>query len=175
MVRIKRSYTKRNNTDKYGGTVYRGPRHRPTWSIWLGMRGRCHNPKNKSYRFYGARGVRVCKRWLSFGNFLVDMGERPKGHSIDRIDPFRCYEPGNCHWVSSQAGMRKRNNLMITYNGITLNAWQWSIRLGICPRKIYRRLRAGHPVEIVLSMVPVKRVGKIPGRRWSGITLIQDD
>ena len=73
------------------------------YHTWAGMRQRCHNPKNKGYRCYGARGIRVCAEWLGpggFERFFAHMGPRPSGTSIDRIDGTKGYEPGNVRWAT---------------------------------------------------------------------------
>lgn len=71
---------------------------RPTYMSWNNMWTRCTNPKNRSFKDYGAKGVTICDRWKDFANFLSDMGIRPENKSLDRIDPFGNYEPSNCRW-----------------------------------------------------------------------------
>jgi hypothetical protein len=84
----------------------------PEYTAWQNMKQRCANPNNRSYRWYGARGISVCKHWLnSFANFYADMGPRPSPkHSIDRIVNDSGYFPDNCRWATKQqqvANMRK--------------------------------------------------------------------
>lgn len=86
----------------------------PTYSSWAGMKDRCTNQNHKSYNNYGGRGIKVCERWTDFRNFLEDMGERPDGMSIDRIDVNGDYEPGNCRWATAkQQSLNKRNSISL--------------------------------------------------------------
>ena len=92
---------------------------KPVHYTWKGMHQRCYNPNSGSYKDYGAKGVVICDRWHSFDNFYADMGDRPDGYSIDRIDPTGNYEPVNCRWANKKVQSRnKRNSVLI--DGVAL-------------------------------------------------------
>lgn len=80
-----------------------------TYTTWFTMRRRCSDPKTESYKRYGGRGIKVCDRWEKFENFLEDMGEKPKGLQIDRIDNDGNYEPGNCRWVTPKENANNKS------------------------------------------------------------------
>lgn len=81
----------------------------PLYEAWCKMKQRCYNKNHNSYKYYGERGIKVCERWNSFENFLLDMGERPSAiHSLDRIDPNGNYEPTNCRWSTPKEQCENR-------------------------------------------------------------------
>jgi hypothetical protein len=107
--------------EKHGGS--RGK----TYKVWTGMRQRCNNPRSAKFDIYGGRGIKVCQRWeQSFQNFIDDMGERPDGKTLDRINPDGNYEPGNCRWadIEEQNNNRRSNNYVTIY-GKTMTLSQW--------------------------------------------------
>lgn len=105
----------------------------PEWRTWSAMRERCNTPSCRNYPDYGGRGISVCDRWDVFENFLADMGFRPSdNHSIDRIDPNGNYEPSNCRWATrKQQGRNKRNNRLLTVDGMTRTIAEWSELHGV--------------------------------------------
>lgn len=82
----------------------------PTYVSWEGMHYRCRLSSNSSYKYYGAKGVRVCERWNDYGNFLKDMGDKPAGMSLDRIDTSKGYSPDNCRWATEEEQQNNRSN-----------------------------------------------------------------
>jgi len=129
----------------------------PLWNTYILMIKRCYNPKNPSYGSYGGRSITVCDRWReSFENFLADMGERPAGCSLDRIDNDGPYSPDNCRWATTlQQNNNKRRNHRLTHDGETLTITEWANRLGISRKAILSRLRYEWSTERILTE-PVK-------------------
>ena len=78
----------------------------PTHNSWSSMKARCLNPLDDNYRFYGAKGVTICERWMDFQNFYEDMGTRPDSTSLDRINPFGNYELSNCRWATAETQLQ---------------------------------------------------------------------
>ena len=124
----------------------------PTYKSWTAMKSRCLNPNTTAYQNYGGRGIKICDEWMNFENFLKDMGEKPKGKTLDRIDFNGNYEPSNCRWASIQEQNRNtRQNVMITYNGETLCMKEWAERLSIPYPKLQHRIRSGWDIKRALE------------------------
>ena len=134
---------------KHGGWAA----HRPTYQCWQDMKQRCYNPKHKQFPNYGGRGIVVCERWrMSFRYFLEDMGDKPRGMSLDRTDNDGNYAPDNCRWASpAQQRANQRRNVKIYFNGEALTVTDWARRLGRAPDTLRARIANGWPLEMVFS------------------------
>lgn len=126
---------------------------------WQGMKQRCYNQNHHKYHYYGAKGIRVCDRWLQFENFLEDMGRKPSSkHSIDRIDNDGDYEPDNCRWADYKTQNTNRSiTAFLTHNGITLSKSAWARKKGMSKGCLDRRLRQGMTVAEALETPVLKR------------------
>lgn len=104
-----------------------------TYYSWLSMRNRCINKNLKAFKNYGGRGIKVCKRWDKFENFLKDMGECPEDLTLDRIDVNGDYKPSNCRWttVANQSRNRRgKNNSTSQYKGVVkFSKTKWRARI----------------------------------------------
>lgn len=116
-----------------------------TYKSWSRMRQRCKNSAYPEFHLYGGRGITVCDRWDDFDAFLKDMGERPVGCSLDRIDPNGNYEPLNCRWASpKQQARNTRRNVLVSIDGVEKTVAEWAESFGAAKDKtIYKRLKAG--------------------------------
>lgn len=129
----------------------------PTWKSWKSMHDRCLLPAHKSYERY--KDFKICDRWLNdFEAFLADMGERPPGTTLERIDNEGDYTPSNCRWATPKEQARnRRSNLLITANGKTKTAVEWAEELGMRSCTLVRRARAGMPPERILARESLKK------------------
>ena len=127
---------------KHGHTI--GGKFSSTYSTWVSMIQRCNNPKDRGYYKYGARGTKVCDRWLDFRNFLADMGKRPAGKTIDRKNNLGHYFPNNCRWATlREQAQNARTNRIIEFNGEKKCLTEWARTLGIAPSTLHARLKRG--------------------------------
>lgn len=128
-------------------------------AVWKAMIYRCTNPNVKEYKYYGARGIRVCRRWQKFDNFYADMGLPPLYKiSIDRIDNDGPYSPRNCRWATRQEqAQNKSNSRLLTLNGKTQTMARWAHELGVNPAAVLYRINAGWSNEDVLTVPKPER------------------
>ncbi len=122
------------------------------YHAWVAMRARCNNPNDSAYANYGGRGIKVCSRWSIFAPFAADMGDRPAGHQLDRIDNEGDYEPDNCRWVLPVENLNnKRTSHRVWWGGESLTITQWAYRLNIHPRTLANRIGRGWPIERAMT------------------------
>lgn len=128
--------------------------HRETWATWLkenpeyrswvGMRQRCGNHQNPAWHRYGGRGIAVALRWEVFENFLEDMGKKPPGATLERVDNAAGYSKENCRWATYvEQNRNRRSNRLVTYMGIAMPLIEAAERSGLSYRMLRSRLGRG--------------------------------
>lgn len=128
----------------------------PASISWASMKQRCGNPKDPSYQHYGGRGIKYIKRWELFDEFLKDMGERPEGTTLDRIDNDSDYTPENCRWATlKQQANNRSDNVYITYKGEKRTAQEWSEIYGLPRHNITWRLNHWNDLDKIF-LTPIR-------------------
>jgi hypothetical protein len=119
------------------------------YKIWANMKARCLNPRCIEYGYYGARGITIDQRWIeSFEAIINDVGERPPGGTLERIDNDGPYAPGNVRWATRQEqSVNRRSTIFVERDGVTLPAGHWADRLGLPRPRVYKRIEMGWPIE----------------------------
>jgi hypothetical protein len=124
------------------GMARKGKSRSTEYSIWSEIIQRCLNPNHKSFKHYGGRGISIAPSWKEFINFYSDMGPRPNGCSIDRIDNNLGYTPSNCRWANTtQQSRNRRTNIVITLNNEQKILKDWLDELGVNIGSIHYRIR----------------------------------
>lgn len=137
----------------------------PTYHSWYAMRRRCNNPTYQEYKYYGGRGISVCKRWERFENFLADMGVKPRGLTIERIDNSGNYEPSNCEWATYQKQARNtRRSKVVEFRGEKKPLVEWAEVVPIPYHTLKARLKYGWSPEKafttpILSIHEISKLG----------------
>lgn len=115
--------------------------HEPTYRSWQMMKNRCLNPKTPDFKHYGAKGITITRKWLTYEGFLADMGERPEGMTLDRRDNSKNYCRSNCRWASRSTQARNRDyTLNIVHEGRTYKSWELAKKLKLKLSSLHIRL-----------------------------------
>lgn len=132
-----------SNVNKtHGGTS--GEKYHPLYATWAGMNRRCYSKTFHKFPDYGGRGISVCDRWrgvAGFPNFVQDMGEKPKNHSLDRTDNNGNYCPENCRWADNRTQANNtRKNKSVVIDGVSKTYGEWGAESGVKPYLIRQRI-----------------------------------
>lgn len=140
----KRLFTKSGYDSMVKSAIKHGKSTAVEYSVWTGMKKRCHNQREKDYKYYGGRGIKLCDRWQNVENFIADMGPRPSAeHSIDRINNDGDYEPSNCRWATrEEQAVNKRSAGIWLVHGITYKGKRAAAKaIGISTDTLKRRCK----------------------------------
>ena len=133
----------------------------PEWRTWKAMLDRCTRDTHPSWKDYGGRGIKVCKRWLKFENFYADMGSRPDGMTLDRIKNNRGYSPANCRWATqAEQQNNRRSNVYLTLDGETRTMQQWATHFGVSYPVVKERRASGVSGMDLFAASPRKQYGR---------------
>ena len=133
----------------------------PEYSTWTDMKQRCLNPQSISYARYGGRGITIASEWKNdFPQFLRDMGRRPPGTTLERIDNNGHYSPSNCRWATpAEQARNTRRNIWLTHEGRRQCLKDWSIEVGIAYTTLFNRIKRGWNIIDTLTK-PIQHTGK---------------
>lgn len=144
------------NFTKHGHKTNRKPS--PEYTSWSLMRDRCNNKNNKNYYRYGGRGISVCEQWVDFNNFYKDMGNRPVGTTLERIDSNKNYCPENCCWATRKQQSRNRDYCKtVIFEGKSEKLFELAERFGIDLQLVHQRLSRGWTVDRAIKQTPRSR------------------
>jgi hypothetical protein len=140
--------------------IRHGKSSSPEYWTWWAMLQRCKNPNHPAYLNYGGRGISVCERWEKFPAFFEDMGHRPHGGTLERVDNNAGYSPENCRWATRKEQQRNlRRNRWLTYQGRSVLVSDLAEQFGMKRATLYQRIFGmGWPIEKAVN-TPVQRRG----------------
>ena len=114
---------------------------RRLYFIWQAMKSRCYNSADPAFKNYGARGITVCRRWMSFDNFLADIGQRPTGMMVDRTDNNKGYSQSNFRWATrKEQNSNRRNCIYVEFNGARMTLKEACRQSGLTYRPVHKRI-----------------------------------
>jgi hypothetical protein len=156
---VERANLRNKNTTRCNSNVHKGT-HGNTkakatgaYKTWSAMIQRCTNPRSKEYRNYGGRGIKVCDEWFDFTNFLRDMGSKPEGMTIERINNDQGYSRNNCRWATKHEQCQNtRLTKKLTMHGRTQSLAVWAREAGLRPGAVYKRIKLGWAPERAVTM-----------------------
>lgn len=157
------------DTYKYHGKSKQNGKEARIHLIWRWIKRRCYNPKDSAYKLYGGRGIKVCAEWVDDFNAFYEWA-MCNGYTdnltLDRIDNNIGYYPNNCRWVTMKEQQRnRRNNVLITYKGVTKNLSAWAEMANIQAQLLSKRLKYGWSIEDALNVRPYKGNSKLSLRK----------
>lgn len=130
----------------------KGTEYGRLFNVWRSMIDRCECPTHHAYHRYGGRGITVCLAWHDFATCIADMGARPSGESIERIDNNAGYSPGNCRWASrKEQSFNRENTIYVEYEGVQVSLAELSDRFGVPHGNVLSRVERGWDVHRALT------------------------